>query len=88
MDRLSSAEKKQLRGRAQNLKPSIRVGRLGLSPNVFQEIETRLDQDELIKIRFDGSRQEILVWIEQIAGRTGAECVGSIGKTASFFRSS
>lgn len=86
MEPLSSAEKKQLRGAAQRLSPIVRIGRNGLSAGVIQELETGLDRDQLIKVRFDGNRLEIERWIEQISGRTGAECVGAIGKTASFYR--
>lgn len=83
---LTSAEKKQLRGYAQRLKPSLRIGRQGLSCGVFQEIEKSFEAQDLIKIRFEADREQVQEWADQIAARTGAECVGSVGKTASFFR--
>jgi len=86
MDPLTSAEKKYLRGRAQNLKPILRVGKHGLSSAVFQQIENAFENHSLIKIRFETGRSEMKEWIEQITGRTGCECVGEIGKTASFYR--
>lgn len=88
LEPLTSAEKKQLRGYAQRLKPTLRIGRQGLNCGVFQEIERSFETQDLIKIRFEADRDQMKDWIEQIAARTGAECIGSVGKTAAFFRQS
>jgi len=83
---LTSAEKKELRGMAQRLKPHVQVGRHGLTPAVVGEIETALLKNGLIKIRFEGDRTLIKQYCEQIPPKLGCELVGTVGKTAVFFR--
>jgi RNA-binding protein len=83
---LSSAERKELRGIAQRLKPHVHVGRQGLSESVFSEIETALTKNGLIKVRFDAGRDFIKEASAAIAQKLGCEFVGGVGKTAVFFR--
>lgn len=83
---LSSAEKKELRGIAQRLKPHLHVGRRGLTPPVIGEIETALLKNGLVKLRFEADRQTIQRYCEEIPPKLGCEHVGGTGKTAVFFR--
>ncbi|MFU8847482.1 MAG: YhbY family RNA-binding protein [Opitutales bacterium] len=83
---LTSAEKKKLRGMAQRLKPLVHIGKHGLTESVLAEIETALNKNGLIKIRFEQEREAIKTMSTEILEKTGAECVGSVGKTAAFFR--
>jgi len=83
---LSSAEKKELRGIAQRLKPHIHVGRQGLSASVFAEIERALTKNGLIKIRFEADRNFIKEAARLISEKLDCEYVGGVGKTSVFFR--
>lgn len=83
---LTSAEKKKLRGMAQRLKPHVHVGKQGLTEAVLTEIEIALNTNGLIKIRFERDREGIKTLCAHIPERTGCECIGSVGKTAVFFR--
>lgn len=83
---LTSAEKKELRGIAQRLKPHVHLGKHGLSESVRAEIELALTKNGLIKIRFEGERERIRELCAEIPALTGSEFVGSVGKTAVFFR--
>ncbi len=83
---LSSAEKKDLRGLAQRLKPHVHVGKQGLSETVLGEIETALLKNGLIKIRFEGDRAAVKAYTAEIPAKLGCEYVGGVGKTGIFFR--
>ncbi|MCH8474775.1 MAG: YhbY family RNA-binding protein [Opitutales bacterium] len=83
---LSSSEKKVLRGEAQLLRPRVKVGKQGLPEGVIEEIESALSRDKLIKVRFEGDRDQITEWITEILEKTAAQLVGRVGKTASFYR--
>ena len=83
---LSSAEKKELRGIGQRLKPHVHIGRQGLSETVFAEIETALIKNGLIKIRFEGDRTLIKELSSAIPEKLGCEYVGGVGKVGIFFR--
>ena len=47
---LTNAEKKELRGIAQRLKPHVFVGKQGLTENVLKEIDTAFLKNGLIKM--------------------------------------
>lgn len=83
---LTSAEKKELRGLAQRLKPHLHVGKQGLSETVLAEIETALTKNGLIKIRFEADRVAIKAHCTEIPEKLGCEYVGGVGKTAVYFR--
>lgn len=83
---LSAVEKKRYRGVAQRLKPHVHVGRQGITPTVIAALDTALRKHGLIKVRFDGDRHEVRELTAAVAAATGSQSVGSVGKTASFFR--
>lgn len=83
---LTAAEKKELRGIGQRLKPHVHLGKLGLSETVRGEIETALTKNGLIKVRFEADRDGVKAFCKEIPEQTGCELVGSVGKTAVFFR--
>ncbi len=83
---LSSAEKKELRGIAQRLKPHLQIGKNGLSEPVLGEIEIALNKNGLIKIRFETDRKNIGSICSEISEKTSSEYVGGVGKVGIFFR--
>lgn len=83
---LSSAEKKELRGIAQRLKPHVHIGKQGMSETVISEIEMALNKNGLIKIRFDADRADIKQLSVKIPEATNCEYVGGVGKVGIFFR--
>ncbi|MGC6455796.1 MAG: YhbY family RNA-binding protein [Coraliomargaritaceae bacterium] len=83
---LNNAEKKELRGMAQRLKPQVRIGKQGLTDAVFSEIETALASKGLVKIRFDGDREAIRQYCADIPTKTQSEYVGGVGRIGIFFR--
>ncbi len=83
---LSSAEKKELRGIAQRLKPHVHIGKQGLSETVLTEIDTALLKNGLIKVRFEADRATIKQYCETIPLKLSCEYVGGVGKVGIFFR--
>ena len=83
---LTSAEKKELRGVAQRLKPHVHLGKQGLTEAVLAEIDTALLKNELIKVRFEAERTVIEDHIAKIPAKLDCEYVGGIGKVGIFFR--
>ncbi|WP_269539635.1 YhbY family RNA-binding protein [Cerasicoccus fimbriatus] len=83
---LNSAEKKHLRGVAQRLAAGVHVGKQGLTDTLIAELDQLLKRDELVKVKFVLDREGIKTAIADIEQRTDSECVGSVGKTAAFYR--
>jgi RNA-binding protein len=83
---LNASQKKNLRGQAHHLKPSVTVAGKGLSETVVAEIERALNDHELIKVKLRADRDVRKAWAQSIAGRCKAELVQSIGQVACFYR--
>ena len=84
---LSGSQKTYLRGQGQRLEATLKVGRAGLTPAFFKELQHVLDANELVKLRFLGAdRDERAAFNTQIADEGRCICVGAVGHTALFFR--
>ena len=84
---LNASERKALRGKAMNLKPSLLVGRAGISEPLLKAAETALNKDGLIKVRLEApDRATRKEWMAALASATGSTVCGEVGHTASLFR--
>lgn len=84
---LSPAEKKRLRQIGHHLNPLVQLGGNGLTEAVLAEIDARLEDHELIKVRVGGddreARSEV---IAEIAHTTASEIAQTIGKLVLLYR--
>lgn len=87
---LTGAQKTFLRGLGQRMEASIKIGRSGLTPPFFAELQRQLRTQELVKLRFVGGadRDERAALCDQIADEGRCVFVGSVGHTALFYRQS
>jgi RNA-binding protein len=84
---LTGAQKSKLRGLGQTLEPALKVGRGGLTPAFFAELQKLLRAHELVKLRFLGAeREERAALCAQVADEGRCVCVGAVGHTALFYR--
>ena len=83
---LSSQEKKKLRGIAQRLKPSVQIGKEGVTPASLVELERALSREELIKEKVGPSASDFGGSCAKIAQELNCEIVGTVGRTVSFYR--
>jgi RNA-binding protein len=84
---LTGAQKTFLRGRGQTLEPVIKVGKAGLTPEFFKELQKQLGNHELIKLRFVGiERDQRTQLTGQIVDEGQCLCIGTVGHTALFYR--
>jgi RNA-binding protein len=85
---LTGAQKTFLRGLGQRLEPMIKVGKEGLTPAFFLELQKILRAHELVKLRIVGAadRKARAALLVQIADEGRCLCVGAVGHTALFYR--
>jgi RNA-binding protein len=84
---LTGAQKSFLRGLGQKLEPALKVGRSGLTPEFFAELQKLLRAHELVKLRFLGAeRDERATLCTRIADEGRCVFIGAIGHTALFYR--
>lgn len=84
---LTGAQRSHLRGLGQRLEATLKVGKSGLTPEFFAELQKQLRAEELVKLRFLGAdREEREALCASIADQGRCVCVGAVGHTALFFR--
>ncbi len=84
---LTGAQKSHLRSVGQTLEAGLKVGRGGLTPEFFAELQKMLRAHELVKLRFLGAdRDERPVLCAQIADEGRCVFVNAVGHTALFYR--
>lgn len=84
---LTGAQKSHLRGLGQNLAPALKLGKGGLTPEFFAELQRHLQTHELVKLRFlAADRDERAALCARIADEGRCVCVGAVGATALFYR--
>ncbi|MBF0284757.1 MAG: YhbY family RNA-binding protein [Magnetococcales bacterium] len=84
--RLSSGQRKYLRGLAHPLQASVLVGKEGITENLVASADANLECHELIKVKFVASKEEKEALIEELAGVLGAALAGLIGHVAILYR--
>ena len=75
-----------LRGRGQLLEPVVRLGRAGVTPEFYVELNRALDSMELVKIKFVEFKDQRKTLAPQIAEQSNSLLVGLVGHTALYFR--
>jgi RNA-binding protein len=86
MDKLTSAQRKWLRGMAHPLQPIVRLGQKGLTDAVIRQIDEALDSHELIKVQIPVPREEKTALAEEIQERTRSQAAGLVGHVLILYR--
>lgn len=85
--KLDTTEMRRLKGIGHNLKPVVIIGNKGLSKSVVEELDRALNDHELIKIKTPpGSKEEREAFSDELASKTGAQLIHSIGRMALLLR--
>ena len=84
---LNEKQKRYLKALVHDRKPVVIIGSKGLTQAVLDEIDSALDQHELIKIRVNAEdRDARRAMTENLCTAMGAEVVQQIGHVAAVFR--
>jgi RNA-binding protein len=86
MPKISSSQRKWLRGQAHSLKPIVQVGKQGLTESVLRQVDEALDAHELIKVQAVVPREEKDAVAERLAEELQADVAGRIGHIIILFR--
>ena len=86
MQKLTNAQISRLKGQAQLMKASFKVGRDGLSPAFVAALDEALKYRELLKVKFDEFKEEKRELAPQMAERTGSYLITLIGNVAVLYR--
>ena len=77
---------RELKSRSQMLKPGIRLGKAGLTPEFLASLDEALRGSGLVKLKFEDFKDERKELAREIAEKTGSRLVQQVGHTAVFYR--
>ena len=83
---MSAPKLSELKSRSQLLKPAIKLGKAGASPELLAELCKLLDLHGLVKLRFEGFKEERKTLSKELAEKTGATLVQQVGHTVVYYR--
>jgi RNA-binding protein len=83
---LSNPQIRELKARAQKLKPTLKIGKEGVSPGFLQALDDALKHNELLKIKFDDFKAEKKSLSPQIAEKTGSRIIMRVGNVLVLYR--
>jgi RNA-binding protein len=83
---LSSSQREALKRQAHHLKPTVYVGKQGVTPAVVKTTDEVLLAQELIKVKFNDRKDEKRELSDTLAGETRAQVVGILGNIATLYR--
>ena len=84
--RLTGAERGKLRSLAQTLDPKVFVGKAGVNAGIAKLLTEAFRNADLVKVRFTAERDEMDRQSQELATLTESEVIGSVGRTATFFK--
>jgi RNA-binding protein len=83
---LSNREVRELKARAQRIKPILKVGKDGLSPAFLKAVEDALAHHELVKIKFDEFKEQKKELGPKLANEAKANLIMQVGHVVVLFR--
>ena len=83
---LSQREVRDLKGQAQRLKATLKVGQQGLSPEFLAALDEALKHQELLKVKFDAFKELKKELAPQLADKTGSRLITRIGNVVVLYR--
>src|SRR5690242_16348069 len=82
---MSEPNLRELKVRAQSLKPTVKLGKAGLTPEFLVAFEDMLSRAHLVKLRFEDFKEERKMLAKEIAEKTSSLLVQQVGHTAVFY---
>jgi Predicted RNA-binding protein containing KH domain, possibly ribosomal protein len=77
---------RELKARAQTLKPSLKLGKAGVTPEFLAAFDDALTRSHLVKIRFEEFKEERKSLARELAEKSSSRLVQQVGHTAVFYR--
>ncbi len=79
---MDNKTKRELRGKAQAIQPTVRVGKSGITEQLIDEIKNQLSNKNLIKIKILGcDKNEVKMIATELSSHTKSELIDVRGNT-------
>jgi RNA-binding protein len=86
MEELNNAQIRKLKGMAQRMDASLKVGKQGLSDGFIKTLHEELDRHELVKLKFVEFKEQRKELAPQLAEKTQSHLVTLLGNVVVLYR--
>lgn len=86
MEELNNAQIRKLKGLAQRMDASLKIGKQGLSEGFIKSLDEELSRHELVKVKFTEFKDQKKDLAPQLAEKTRSHLVTLLGNVAVLFR--
>jgi RNA-binding protein len=86
MEELNNAQIRKLKGMAQRMEASLKVGKQGLSDGFIKTLNEELSRHELVKVKFAEFKEQRKELAPQLAERTQSHLVTLLGNVVVLYR--
>ena len=86
MEPLTNAQLRTFKAQAQRLKPSLKIGKEGLSANFIAALNEFLNHHELVKVKFDDLKDQKKELAPRLAEQAHAHLVTRVGNVVVLYR--
>ena len=83
---LTKREVRDLKAQAQRLKATLKVGKLGLTPEFLAALDEALKHHALLKVKFDEFKEQKRTLAPQMAEKTGSQLIMRVGNVVVLYR--
>jgi len=83
---LTNTKIRELKARGQLLKPGLKVGKEGLTPQFFAALDAMLQHQELLKVKFADHKDEKKALAPQLAEQSGSHLIMRVGNVVVLYR--
>src|SRR6266568_2189572 len=83
---LTNAQIRGFKAQAQRLKPKIKLGKEGLSPQFLAALDEALKHHELVKVKFDDFKDQKKELSPQLAEKTSSYLITRVGNVVVLYR--
>jgi RNA-binding protein len=86
MEELNNAQIRKLKGMAQHMEASLKVGKQGLSEGFIKTLDEELSRHELVKVKFAEFKEQRKELAPQLAEKTQSHLVTLLGNVVVLYR--
>ena len=86
MEALNNAQIRKLKGMAQRMEATLKVGKQGLSEGFIKTLDQELARHELVKVKFAEFKEQRKELAPQLAERTQSHLVTLVGNVVVLYR--
>jgi RNA-binding protein len=83
---LTNPQIRKLKGLAQRMEATLKIGKSGLSPAFIQSLNTELERHELVKVKFTDFKDQRKELAPELANKADAHLVALVGNVAVLYR--